>query len=294
MPRGLPIVFDDQTLAIIRKLYVEDGLSLPQITTVLDTSHSIQTSHGVIRRKLQDMGVPLRAKGRRAAEVYQGATTTGITTGVTKDTTTEVATEAAKPKVNQTPLYLPERIHKDIIHQYSVLELSLSNIAARYNSHAPIIRKLLRYYQIPLRPVHLGRSVSDTRAHQLVQEAIRRGDLTRRPCEYQDPQTNAFCAKGPLNRSGRKTIVVAHHDDYSYPLVVRWLCHKHHRLWHQFNEPVELTPEMEKELYGAQSGRGQDGGDGTDSSSQHSTQTPEAEAPGHASESDNQERDRGA
>ena len=42
-------------------------------------------------------------------------------------------------------------------------------------------------------------------------EAIRRGRLTRQPCEV--------CGEIKVH---------AHHDDYSLPLDVRWLCAKHH------------------------------------------------------------------
>lgn len=52
------------------------------------------------------------------------------------------------------------------------------------------------------------------RAYILVQSAMARGDLVRRPCE--------ICGKGGE----------AHHDDYSEPLNVRWLCRSHHRLHH--------------------------------------------------------------
>lgn len=45
--------------------------------------------------------------------------------------------------------------------------------------------------------------------------AIARGDLTRQPCEV--------C--GAVN-------VDAHHDDYSKPLEVRWLCRVHHSEFH--------------------------------------------------------------
>lgn len=52
-------------------------------------------------------------------------------------------------------------------------------------------------------------------AHDAVREAKRAGTLTKLPCEIcGSPRTDA------------------HHDDYSKPLVVRWLCRKHHRDHH--------------------------------------------------------------
>jgi DNA-binding CsgD family transcriptional regulator len=49
------------------------------------------------------------------------------------------------------------------------------------------------------------------RAHNKVQYAIETGKLERQPCEV--------CGEEPAD---------AHHDDYSKPLQVRWLCRKHH------------------------------------------------------------------
>lgn len=57
-------------------------------------------------------------------------------------------------------------------------------------------------------------------AHIAVGNAIRDGVLVRKPCEV--------CgAKGQ-----------AHHDDYSKPLEVRWLCQTHHSEWHKRNTPL--------------------------------------------------------
>lgn len=53
------------------------------------------------------------------------------------------------------------------------------------------------------------------RAHTIASDAIRDGKLIRQPCEK--------C--GNLKSE-------AHHDDYSKPLEVRWLCFKHHREFH--------------------------------------------------------------
>ena len=54
------------------------------------------------------------------------------------------------------------------------------------------------------------------RAHQLVRNAINRGDLVR-PSVCESCDQNGY--------------IEGHHDDYSQPLVVRWLCaacHKQH------------------------------------------------------------------
>lgn len=49
------------------------------------------------------------------------------------------------------------------------------------------------------------------KAHRKVRRAISRGELERKPCEV--------CGEEPAD---------AHHDDYSKPLQVRWLCREHH------------------------------------------------------------------
>ena len=60
-----------------------------------------------------------------------------------------------------------------------------------------------------------------------VNNAIRDGRLKRQPCEV--------CGKD---------IAQAHHDDYSKPLDVRWLCTTHHAEWHKHNTP--LCPSQEQ------------------------------------------------
>lgn len=51
-----------------------------------------------------------------------------------------------------------------------------------------------------------------TKARDLVYQAVRKGELTREPCEVcGDPKSQA------------------HHEDYARPLEVRWLCQEHHK-----------------------------------------------------------------
>lgn len=50
-------------------------------------------------------------------------------------------------------------------------------------------------------------------ARMAVDNAVRDGRLTRKPCEV----------------CGTTDRVQAHHDDYSKPFDVKWLCFKHHR-----------------------------------------------------------------
>ena len=65
------------------------------------------------------------------------------------------------------------------------------------------------------------------KAHQAVQTALRNGGLTRLPCE----------ACGATER------IHAHHDDYSKPLDVIWLCHAHHMERHAMLKARQLDPQ---------------------------------------------------
>ncbi len=56
------------------------------------------------------------------------------------------------------------------------------------------------------------------KAHIMVNNHKRAGNLFEKPCEV--------CGSSD---------VVAHHDDYSEPLNVRWMCQHHHKEWHAIN-----------------------------------------------------------
>lgn len=56
------------------------------------------------------------------------------------------------------------------------------------------------------------------KAHNMVSSHKRAGNITETPCEV--------CGN---------VKVEAHHDDYDYPLNIRWLCSPHHKQWHAKN-----------------------------------------------------------
>jgi hypothetical protein len=56
------------------------------------------------------------------------------------------------------------------------------------------------------------------RARSVLNAAVERGDVVRGRCEREGPDCSGD--------------VQAHHDDYSKPLDVRWLCRSHHRYEH--------------------------------------------------------------
>jgi len=61
------------------------------------------------------------------------------------------------------------------------------------------------------------------RAHMAVYRALKRGTLKRGVCEK--------CSKQQVQ---------AHHDDYSKPLEVRWLCFQHHQEAHNHKTLVAV------------------------------------------------------
>jgi ribosomal protein S27AE len=59
------------------------------------------------------------------------------------------------------------------------------------------------------------RNPEKAKAHYMVQGAIRKGTLIKSPCEK--------CSNEKVH---------AHHDDYTKPLIIRWLCAKCHKEHH--------------------------------------------------------------
>lgn len=58
------------------------------------------------------------------------------------------------------------------------------------------------------------------RAHRMVSNAVRDGRIKR---------------ETKCQECGSDFAVHAHHDDYAYPLSVRWLCAACHKQWHKVN-----------------------------------------------------------
>ena len=68
------------------------------------------------------------------------------------------------------------------------------------------------------RKKYIERNPIKRAVHVITGNAIRDGRIIKNPCEV--------CGSKDVH---------AHHDDYSYPMSVRWLCAKHHKQWHEEN-----------------------------------------------------------
>ena len=69
------------------------------------------------------------------------------------------------------------------------------------------------------------RSPEKERARRLVSRALRRGELEVGPCER--------CGVEDLRGVDGRRLIHAHHDDYSEPFVIRWLCAACHGVEHR-------------------------------------------------------------
>ena len=67
------------------------------------------------------------------------------------------------------------------------------------------------------------RNSTQVQANRQVSNAIRDGILIKSRCEVCGSESTQ-----------------AHHDDYNFPLKIRWLCAKHHAEWHKHNTPIRL------------------------------------------------------
>lgn len=74
-----------------------------------------------------------------------------------------------------------------------------------------------------------GGSTEDDYAQGVVEKALKKGILIRKPCEK--------CGKNGVMSDGRSE-VQAHHIDYNKPLDVIWFCQLCHHEWHKENKAV--------------------------------------------------------
>lgn len=86
------------------------------------------------------------------------------------------------------------------------------NAAQREYFQTPVGKEVHRRASKRYQDVHPEKVL----AHSLVQRAVRTGKLARQACEI---------CNGPKSE--------AHHDDYTKPLMVRWLCRQHHMELHR-------------------------------------------------------------
>ena len=94
----------------------------------------------------------------------------------------------------------------------------MNNNPIKHKKYLSIYRKSARYLAIQAEKERIDREKfpQHHRARRIAFNAIRTGKLLRCPCE--------IC--GIIE-------VEAHHDDYTKPLMVRWLCVKHHKEFHR-------------------------------------------------------------
>ncbi len=77
----------------------------------------------------------------------------------------------------------------------------------------PVLWKKRLLYSIK----HNRKNILQRKARRVINNGIRDGKIKKKPCE----------------KCGTKKRIEAHHDDYTKPLKVRWLCRKHHGELHR-------------------------------------------------------------
>lgn len=130
---------------------------------------------------------------------------------------------------------LNETIVGECIIMYE-MGASLAKIGEVVGASRQAIWELFRNRSVKMRPKlrfgpanHFWRGGvwGDALAHDEVEQALNRGDIERGSvCET--------CGRSGQASDGRD-LIHAHHDDYSEPLKVRWLCQPCHHEWHKHN-----------------------------------------------------------
>jgi predicted DNA-binding protein YlxM (UPF0122 family) len=107
-----------------------------------------------------------------------------------------------------------------VAEAFAVSRQSMHDLLKRRTEMRPQLRYAVENH------FYRGGAKAEDYAQNVAEKAIQRGILVRQPCEV--------CGANGTFADGRSE-VQAHHDDYSKPLAVRWLCQKHHHEWHKEN-----------------------------------------------------------
>jgi hypothetical protein len=99
---------------------------------------------------------------------------------------------------------------RDVSKNYRVRKLQYMAYEQERNRRPERKEKALEYQK-----TRRANNPNKYKAHCTVNNALRDGNLTKQPCEV--------CGNPRVE---------AHHDDYTKPLDVRWLCFEHHRQIH--------------------------------------------------------------
>lgn len=108
-----------------------------------------------------------------------------------------------------------------------------NEVRLKYNQTSTCKFNVRKYRQSPKGRTAVAKALRKYRstypdrikAHTEVRNAIVAGIIVRQPCEV----------------CGSTENIHGHHDDYSKPLEVRWLCPKHHREHHTAERAKEQT-----------------------------------------------------
>lgn len=68
-----------------------------------------------------------------------------------------------------------------------------------------------------------------------VYRAMKQGLIQRQPCETCGTEGRQNCGLAQVH---------GHHDDYNFPLTVRWLCSTCHAAWHRDHEAIPMRDEL--------------------------------------------------
>lgn len=144
-----------------------------------------------------------------------------------------VKVRSQKPRLSEDQI-------KEAIRLYNG-GMTLRQIGKIMDRHQDSLHTLLKNQGVKMRPMpqnarvhpwNRGGSISEGSYGYKVQKAIKDGIIKKlTACEV--------CGQEKRYKNG-KAGVHAHHDDYNFPLKVRWLCRKCHHEWHMVNEAIPL------------------------------------------------------